>query len=52
MYCEGGLSGQAGAIRHGIKTLVNYEPELRKNLKKEGFLTRDSRVVEEKIRKS
>ena len=45
----GGLSGQAGAIRHGIsKALVNYDPELRKGLKKEGFLTRDSRVVERK----
>ena len=45
----GGLSGQAGAIRHGIsRALVNFEPELRKNLKKEGFLTRDSRVVERK----
>ena len=45
----GGLSGQAGAIRHGIsRVLVNFEPELRKNLKKEGFLTRDSRVVERK----
>ena len=40
----GGLSGQAGAIRHGIsRALVNYEPELRKNLK-EGFLTRDSSI--------
>ena len=45
----GGLSGQAGAIRHGIsKALVNFDPELRKGLKKEGFLTRDSRVVERK----
>jgi small subunit ribosomal protein S9 len=45
----GGLSGQAGAIRHGIsRALVNFEPDLRKNLKKEGFLTRDSRVVERK----
>ncbi|MDC3024487.1 30S ribosomal protein S9 [Alphaproteobacteria bacterium] len=45
----GGLSGQAGAIRHGIsKALVNFDPDLRKNLKKEGFLTRDSRVVERK----
>ena len=44
-----GLSGQAGAIRHGIaKALTNYEPELRPILKKEGFLTRDSRVVERK----
>jgi len=45
----GGLSGQAGATRHGIaKALTNYEPELRALLKKEGFLTRDSRVVERK----
>ncbi|MEI8145620.1 MAG: 30S ribosomal protein S9 [Alphaproteobacteria bacterium] len=45
----GGLSGQAGAVRHGIsKALTLYEPELRTILKKEGFLTRDSRVVERK----
>ncbi|WP_420432352.1 30S ribosomal protein S9 [Hyphobacterium sp.] len=45
----GGLSGQAGAVRHGIsKALTLYEPELRKPLKAEGFLTRDSRVVERK----
>ena len=45
----GGLSGQAGAVRHGIsKALTNYEPELRGALKKVGFLTRDSRVVERK----
>jgi small subunit ribosomal protein S9 len=45
----GGLSGQAGAVRHGLaKALTNYEPELRAPLKKEGFLTRDSRVVERK----
>ncbi len=45
----GGLSGQAGAIRHGIsKALVNFDPDLRKGLKKQGFLTRDSRVVERK----
>ncbi len=45
----GGLSGQAGAVRHGIsKALTNYEPELRKVLKAGGFLTRDSRVVERK----
>ena len=45
----GGLSGQAGAVRHGIsKALTFYEPELRGPLKKEGFLTRDSRVVERK----
>jgi small subunit ribosomal protein S9 len=45
----GGLSGQAGAVRHGLsKALTNFEPELRGALKKEGFLTRDSRVVERK----
>ena len=45
----GGLSGQAGAVRHGLaKALTYYEPELRASLKKEGFLTRDSRVVERK----
>ena len=45
----GGLSGQAGAVRHGISTaLTYYEPELRKVLKPDGFLTRDSRVVERK----
>jgi small subunit ribosomal protein S9 len=45
----GGLSGQAGAVRHGLaKALTHYEPELRPVLKKEGFLTRDSRVVERK----
>ena len=45
----GGLSGQAGAVRHGIsRTLVNYEPDLRGILKKAGFLTRDSRSVERK----
>ena len=45
----GGLSGQAGAVRHGIsKALTNFEPELRPTLKKGGFLTRDSRVVERK----
>jgi len=45
----GGLSGQAGAVRHGIsKALTHYEPELRAPLKKGGFLTRDSRVVERK----
>ena len=45
----GGLSGQAGAVRHGLaKALTYYEPELRPALKKEGFLTRDSRVVERK----
>ena len=45
----GGLSGQAGAVRHGLsKALTYFEPELRTALKKEGFLTRDSRVVERK----
>jgi small subunit ribosomal protein S9 len=45
----GGLSGQAGAVRHGLaKALTNFEPELRPALKKEGFLTRDPRVVERK----
>jgi len=45
----GGLSGQAGAVRHGIsKALTNFEPDLRGILKKGGFLTRDSRVVERK----
>ena len=45
----GGLSGQAGAVRHGLaKALTYYEPDLRPALKKEGFLTRDSRVVERK----
>ncbi|HLY57980.1 MAG TPA: 30S ribosomal protein S9 [Stellaceae bacterium] len=45
----GGLSGQAGAVRHGIsKALTNFEPGLRPTLKAQGFLTRDSRVVERK----
>ncbi len=45
----GGLSGQAGAVRHGVsKALTYFEPELRGALKKGGFLTRDSRVVERK----
>ena len=45
----GGLSGQAGAVRHGIsKALMFYEPGLRPLLKSQGFLTRDSRVVERK----
>ena len=45
----GGLSGQAGAVRHGIsKALQLYEPALRAPLKAAGFLTRDSRVVERK----
>lgn len=47
--CGGGLSGQAGAIRHGIaKALSNYEPDLHPTLRKGGFITRDSRVVERK----
>jgi small subunit ribosomal protein S9 len=45
----GGLSGQAGAVRHGLsKALTYYEPDLRGALKRGGFLTRDSRVVERK----
>lgn len=45
----GGLSGQAGAVRHGIsRALVNFDPELRGELKKAGMLTRDSRMVERK----
>ena len=45
----GGLSGQAGAIRHGIsRALVNLDPTLRKKLKNLGFLTRDARKVERK----
>lgn len=45
----GGLSGQAGAVRHGIsKALTYYEPELRAAIKVAGFLTRDARVVERK----
>ncbi len=52
VYCTvtgGGLSGQAGAVRHGIsKALTLFEPDLRPVLKKGGFLTRDSRVVERK----
>ncbi len=45
----GGLSGQAGAVRHGIsRALTYYEPDLRAILKAAGFLTRDSRVVERK----
>ena len=45
----GGLSGQAGAVRHGIsRALTHYEPELRPILKVAGFLTRDSRAVERK----
>ena len=52
VYCTvngGGLSGQAGALRHGIsRALTNYDPDLRTILKVAGFLTRDSRVVERK----
>ena len=52
VYCTvngGGLSGQAGAVRHGIsRALTHYEPDLRAILKVAGFLTRDSRVVERK----
>jgi len=52
VYCTvngGGLSGQAGAVRHGIsRALTYYEPDLRGILKVAGFLTRDSRVVERK----
>lgn len=45
----GGLSGQAGAVRHGISRCLDlFEPELHTSLKKAGFLTRDSRVVERK----
>ena len=45
----GGLSGQAGAIRHGISRCIeNHEPDLRPALKKSGMLTRDARVVERK----
>ncbi len=45
----GGLSGQAGAIRHAIsRALVKSDPELRDSLKKAGFLTRDPRMVERK----
>jgi small subunit ribosomal protein S9 len=45
----GGPTGQAGAIRHGIaRALVEADPELRVMLKREGFLTRDARIVERK----
>ena len=45
----GGLSGQAGAVRHGIsRALEKYEPEFRPALKKAGMLTRDARIVERK----
>ncbi len=47
--CGGGLSGQAGAIRHGLsRALVTMNPEFRPVLKKAGFLTRDPRAVERK----
>ena len=47
--CGGGFTGQAGAIRHGIaRALLQAEPETRAALKKEGFLTRDSRMKERK----
>jgi small subunit ribosomal protein S9 len=47
--CGGGLSGQAGAIRHGItRALCQYNPEFRPVLKKAGFVTRDARAVERK----
>ena len=47
--CGGGISGQAGALRHAIaKALVTMNPELREPLKKEGLLTRDPRVKERK----
>ena len=45
----GGISGQAGAMRHGVsRALVDYSPELRDSLKKSGFLTRDARKIERK----
>ena len=47
--CGGGVSGQAGAIKHGItKALLEIDPELRAELKKAGFITRDSRIKERK----
>jgi small subunit ribosomal protein S9 len=47
--CGGGLSGQAGAIRHGItRSLLAFNPEFRGALKKAGFITRDARSVERK----
>lgn len=47
--CGGGLSGQAGAVRHGISRCLDlFEPELHKILRQGGFLTRDSRAVERK----
>jgi small subunit ribosomal protein S9 len=45
----GGITGQAGAIRHGItRALIEYDPELRKPLRAAGFVTRDAREVERK----
>jgi small subunit ribosomal protein S9 len=45
----GGVSGQAGALRHGLaRALVEADPEYRPSLKREGFLTRDARIVERK----
>jgi small subunit ribosomal protein S9 len=45
----GGKTGQAGAVRHGLaRALVSYNPEYRKRIKAEGFLTRDPRMVERK----
>ncbi len=45
----GGIAGQAGALRHGIaRALIEADPELRTTLKREGFLTRDARIVERK----
>lgn len=47
--CGGGISGQAGAVRHGIsRALVESNPDLRDSLKKNGLLTRDSRMKERK----
>ena len=47
--CGGGISGQAGAIKHGItKALLEHDPELRAALKKAGYITRDSRIKERK----
>ena len=45
----GGISGQAGAVRHGIaRALVDADPDMRVSLKRQGFLTRDARIVERK----
>ena len=45
----GGVSGQAGAVRHGVtRALINYDPDLKSALKKNGFVTRDDRSVERK----